>query len=119
MANEVRVKISVVSTNGGANKRMTVSFNASIAVNGGGVEEQKVGIIEEVLAVPSDVTAIGLILIKNLDSINYLQYGLTSGVYTGRILAGEGALIRLDTGSVLFLKANVELWIKKLVLPFS
>lgn len=72
--------------------------------------------VEEDLAVPADIGSAGFILLQNLDDTAYIQYGLTAGVYTGRMLAGEPALIRLDTGKVLKLKASADCNIEGIVI---
>jgi len=54
----------------------------------------------------TDITTNGWLLIENLDSTNYVQWGVATTVFTGRIAAGKVALLQLEPGKTLFLKAN-------------
>jgi hypothetical protein len=55
----------------------------------------------------TDITTFGQILMINTDATNYVDWGIATGVYTGRMLAGESAgPFRITTGVTLYLKAN-------------
>jgi hypothetical protein len=55
---------------------------------------QVIGTSEEQVAIPADVEP-GYILLKNLDTTNYIFLGATAGARTVQLLAGELALFRL------------------------
>ena len=49
----------------------------------------------------------GWMMMQNLDASNYVQWGFATGVYGGRMEAGETAgPFRLEPGAVLYLLAN-------------
>lgn len=48
----------------------------------------------------------GVVVMQNLDTTNYVRWGFSTGVYGGRIPAGEIAVFRLNPGSTLYLIAN-------------
>jgi len=65
-----------------------------------------VGTTEESIAF-SELGTQGWLMLKNLDSTNYVRWGFSTGVYGGRLEAGETAgPFRLNPGSTLFLIAN-------------
>lgn len=67
---------------------------------------QNIGIaVEEYLDITSDIGTLGYVLIKNLDSTNFVQVGLT-GSYPIKIKAGEVALFR--AGGDLYAKADTS-----------
>lgn len=104
MANEITVTTSLSVTNG----NFSYLFNpGSIQVTQntqgahGGVIT--VGTSEENLSV-GDVVTPGYLVLRNLDSANYVTYGPTTGgsMYAfGKIKAGETAILRLSTGTTL------------------
>lgn len=54
----------------------------------------------------TDITTNGWLLLENLDATNYVQWGVATTVYTGRMAAGKAALLQLEPGKSLYLKAN-------------
>lgn len=60
---------------------------------------QTVGTSEETLNL-GDVSSLGYVFVKNLDSTNYVQFGATTGVYSIHVRAGEVALWPHDTATV-------------------
>lgn len=54
---------------------------------------QEIGTSDELIAVSSDIGTQGLWYIRNLDSTNFVEIGLTAS-YTIKILAGEFAVFR-------------------------
>lgn len=55
----------------------------------------------------TDISTNGFVLMQNLDTTNYVQWGYATGVYGGRMRAGELAgPFRLEPGATLYLKAN-------------
>ena len=105
MANELRVTTKVNFSKGGA--VVTRSFSQDVTITGDAFTHgvQSVGTTEEELAQGADVGTPGYVLIKNLDATNYVEVGSTTGVYDIKLLAGEVALYRHNSGSV-FAKSN-------------
>lgn len=109
MANEIKISISATLTNG----LLSDSFNTgqlsiTQATLGAHTPVVTVGTSEEDLAV-GDISTLGFLLIRNLDSANYVTYGPKSSgsmVAFGRIRAGEAAVIRLEPGITLTWQAN-------------
>jgi len=93
----------------------TFDVTASSAVTTG---IQAIGTSEETLNL-GDVSDPGYLMIKNLDSTNFVQFNVdaTPTQYTGALKAGEFACLRLgDTASALYLKAdtascNIQYWL--------
>ena len=70
---------------------------------------KNVGTSEESIATGSfgDVTTEGWCYMRNIDATNYCQWGFSTGVYGGRMEAGETAgPFRMEPGLTLFLKSN-------------
>lgn len=64
-----------------------------------------VGTSEESVAF-GELSTQGYLVIHNLDTTNYIRWGFSTGVYGGRLKAGEYAILRLNPGSTLYLIAN-------------
>lgn len=64
-----------------------------------------IGTTEESIAF-GELGTQGWLMLKNLDTANYVRWGFATGVYGGRCEAGETALFRLNPGSTLYLIAN-------------
>ncbi len=54
----------------------------------------------------TDITTNGWLLLENLDATNYVQWGVATTVYSGRIQPGMVALLQLEPGKTLYVKAN-------------
>lgn len=110
MANELQLNVYASITNGNykatfdANSQQitqtTLGGHAPVWIVGSGAEED--------LAI-GDVSTLGWLFMRNLDSANYVTYGPKSGgsmVAFGRIKAGEAIAIRLEPGITLRAQAN-------------
>jgi hypothetical protein len=66
-----------------------------------------IGTSEETISF-GDISTKGIVLLMNLDSTNYVQWGPdSSGMKEiGRLNAGEWAFLRVDDGATLKMKAN-------------
>lgn len=76
--------------------------------SGVGQDDRKhsIGTTEESITF-TDISTNGWVLMQNLDTTNYVQWGFASGVYGGRMKAGELAgPFRMESGATLYLKAN-------------
>lgn len=67
-----------------------------------------VGTTEENTTFP-DLTNEGLLYMINLDPTNFVDWGFSTGVYGGRMLAGESAgPFRVKPGATLYAKADTS-----------
>lgn len=101
MANEITVTQKLVVENGEFSENISeVGQRFTQAAIGGHGPVLSIGTSEEDFPV-GDVTVLGWLYLKNLDSTNYVTYGPKSGgamVAFGRLEAGESALLRLEPG---------------------
>jgi hypothetical protein len=107
MANEITVTSGIRVTNGNssfAQAAKTKSFDQA-AIGGPTPGAISVGTSEESTAFP-ELTTEGWLYMQNNDATNYVQWGFSTGVYGGRLKAGESALFRMEPGLTLYLKAN-------------
>lgn len=84
------------------------------------VLRQTIGTTEETVAIASDITGgqgPGYMFLYNADATNYVQVGISTGAYFGKLKAGESAVLRIDPAvTTLYCKANtaavdLEVWI--------
>ena len=105
MANELQVTISSNFNLSGAQHNFSISDSLTVTSVPFHDKIYAVGTAEEEVTF-GDVTP-GLIILQNTDNTNFVQFGRTTGVYTGRMKAGEPACFRLDdTSTSIFLKSN-------------
>lgn len=107
MADEITVSMSMAVSNGNLSFSRNVgskSFDQA-AVGGPTPAMLTIGTIEESVAF-SELTTVGWVLMENLDSTNYVEWGFSSGTYGGRMEAGESALFRLNPSTTLYMRAN-------------
>ena len=107
MANEITVTAGLRVANG--NSLFSREFGQQTfdqaAVGGPTPGYITVGTAEESVTF-GELSTLGWVFIENLDDTNYVQWGFSTGVYGGRMEAGEPALFRLNPSSTLYLKAN-------------
>jgi hypothetical protein len=107
MANEITVSAGIRVLNGNSDfsqPSKTKSFDQA-AIGGPTPGAISVGTSEESTAFP-ELTTEGWLYLQNNDATNYVQWGFATGVYGGRLKAGEFALFRMEPGLTLYLKAN-------------
>lgn len=107
MANEISASARLRVANGNLKFEYdtgTQTFTQA-AVGGPTPGYVTIGTTEESIAF-GELGTLGWCLIKNLDATNYVQWGPATTVYVGRLEAGEFALLRLEPGTTLYLKAN-------------
>lgn len=110
MANEISLNKTLRLVNGTLSKTWT-SGNIQITQSVARMysNTQVVGTSEEVIAVGSDISTLGVCTMKNLDSTNYVVWGPESGgamVAAGRLKAGEEYTFRLQPGVTYRAQAN-------------
>lgn len=107
MANEITVTAFIQVVNGNLRDQFSIG-NQSITQTGVGGPTPgyvTIGTTEEEVAF-SELGTKGYVMMQNLDTTNYVQWGFSTGVYGGRMKAGESAgPFRMDATSI-FLKAN-------------
>lgn len=64
-----------------------------------------IGTTEESVSL-SELSTLGYCFIQNLSPTNFVRWGFATGVYGGRLNAGEIAVFRFNPGSSLFMIAN-------------
>ena len=113
MANEISIVVSMTFRKGGAEAQRAETISVDVAGDAFSHEIQEIGTADEALVEGAALGTPGYVFIKNLDSTNFVEVGLTSS-YTIKLKAGEVALFRAD--GAIFAKAdtsacNVEYWI--------
>ena len=104
MANEGKLTVSMSATGGLATGSLEKSFDW-VATQGAAQLIQAIGTTEEPIAF-TDIGTNGYIVLKNLDATNYIQVGVSTGVYAIRLKAGEVAAFHFEPGASLVAKAN-------------
>tara|TARA_R110000868_G_scaffold64237_1_gene193134 strand:+ start:100 stop:462 length:363 start_codon:yes stop_codon:yes gene_type:complete len=107
MANEGTVTAGIRIVNGNSifvQNALSKAFDQA-AIGGPTPGAISVGTSEESTAFP-ELSTEGWLFMQNNDSTNYVQWGFATGVYGGRLKAGEFALFRMEPGLTLYLKAN-------------
>jgi len=108
MADEVRVTFQMTVANGNYSDSFAKTASYSMSAIGAASGIQSIGTSEENL-VTTDITTNGFLILQNLDSTNYVDYGLdNAGTMRGigRIKAGEFAWLRMKPATSLRLQAN-------------
>lgn len=108
MANEISVTSKLSVTNGNSKWNSTAgTLTFDQATLGGPTPGYlTIGTSEESQAF-GELGTVGWVWMRNLDTTNYVQWGFATGVYGGRMEAGEPAgPFRLEPSTTLYLKAN-------------
>ena len=107
MADEITVQTLLQVRNGNLNETLSfpnTTFDQA-AVGGPTPGYVTIGTTEETISF-SELGTLGWLEMRNLDATNYVRWGFATGVYGGRMEAGEVALFRLNPGTTLYLIAN-------------
>lgn len=115
MADELSLLVRLAFSKGGASVTRAESIKVTVTGDAFSHEVQSVGTAEEELAQGAELGTPGYILIKNLDSTNYVEVGSTTGVYDIRLKALEVALYRHNSATV-YAKANTAACLVEYVL---
>jgi hypothetical protein len=107
MAGEIVVQASLRVSNGNSSFAFAPSALSvdQAAIGGPTPGFWVVGTTEESNNFP-ELTTEGWLIMQNQDATNYVQWGFATGVYGGRLKAGEIALFRCEPGLTLYMKAN-------------
>ncbi len=106
MANELKLSFSLSFSKGGVVVRRSYSDTIDVAGNVAVQSVQSIGTSEEALTIPSDLATVGYAFIHNMDATNYVNIGPATARTDFKLLAGEAAMFRLDSGSTIYVKAN-------------
>jgi len=108
MADEIRISASMSVENGNLSFSQNYGSKSYDQTNIGGPTPGmvEIGTSEETQAF-SELTTPGWVTIQNLDDTNFVQWGFSTGVYGGKLLAGDTAgPFRLNGSTTLYLKAD-------------
>jgi hypothetical protein len=104
MANEVQISATLRYSESPVSTSLSTSFFADQTGDKFMSGVQSVGTAEESLD-KGDIVTIGYIAVQNLDATNYVQFGITTGVYTVKLLPGKGCVMPWN-GQYNYIKAN-------------
>ena len=113
MADEITVTLRFGVTNGNYSPGDIAINNAKFDQAAAGADEriQNIGTSEETLG--ETLSTEGWLFMRNLDDTNYIQWGVATTDYAGRLEAGEFAIFRAEPGITVYAKANTaacDLW---------
>jgi len=105
MANELKMTINLDYLKNGVRVQKSETFQVSPIGDFSQHTQQSIGTTQETIGQSADLGTPGYLLIKNLDSTNYVEVGSTSGVYDIKLKAGEFCLYRHNSATI-YAKAN-------------
>jgi len=107
MANEITISASLRLVNGNQIFQfLPAALSITQTAQGGPTPGYWiVGTSEESNAFP-ELTTEGWLVMQNQDGTNYVEWGFSTGVYGGRLEAGEFAMFRTNPALTLYMKAN-------------
>jgi hypothetical protein len=117
MSSEIAITETVNNTTLGSSK--STSYRGDWTLKRRQVLVKNFGLAEETFSPDSDLTTVGFCWLTNKDPTNYVDWGFATGVYGGRLRAGDPPTrIFIATTSIdLFLLANtaacdveIEVW---------
>jgi hypothetical protein len=104
MANEVQISATLRYSSSPASASLATSYFDDQTGDKYQAGVQAVGTSEESLD-KGDVGTIGYVAVRNMDETNYVQFGVTTGVYTVKLLPGKGCVMPWN-GANTYIKAN-------------
>lgn len=105
MSREIQLAASVrFSKSGSIIETVLASMYVDVSGLGGIKSKVTIGTTDETLDL-GDITTPGYLVIKNLDSTNYVSWGPDGTVYPNKAKAGEFAVVRWN-GAAIHIKAN-------------
>jgi hypothetical protein len=105
MADEIRISQTLRYAKSSSSASHATSFSVTQSGDKYQAGVQIVGTTEESLD-KGDIGTIAFVAFKNLDSTNFVQMGITTGVYTIKCLAGAGGVIPWNSSTAPLVKAN-------------
>lgn len=107
MAGEIRINLQFNVDKGEFSDSFSVLNKAfdQAAIGGGTPGYVTIGTTEESVQF-TELGTEGWIILKNLDTTNYVQWGFATTVYGGRIAPASFAIFQAEPNLTLYLKAN-------------
>jgi len=103
MANELNMSIAINFLKNDASLQFSRAITVDIAGDSYVKAVQEIGTSEELLVEPDALGTPGYVYVKNLDSTNFVEVGLT-GSYTIKLLAGDFCLF--PAAAAIYAKAD-------------
>lgn len=111
MADEIYYASRIILTNGAVSDEYKFDKNLVTQTASGLFKNVwNVGTTEETLTI-TDISTLGIVYLINLDTTNYVQIGVSTGVYFCRLKPSASdipACFRLEPGVTLYGKANTS-----------
>ncbi len=107
MANELNIIAGLTFNKGGGNVSRRESLSITVSGDSFSHEIQSIGTVEEAVVQGNELGTPGYVMLKNLDSTNYIEIGSTTGVYDIKLKAGEVAIYRHNSATI-YAKANTS-----------
>lgn len=106
MANEISINVSLNVDKGNISEKFSKGYTADQTGEGGpspgyvviGTSEEEIDFAE--------LGTTGWVIMQNVDDTNYVEWGFSTTVYGGRMLAGETAGPFRSNNTSIFVKAN-------------
>ena len=106
MANEIQVSSTLRYSSSPASASLATSYFADQTGSKYQAGVQAVGTSEESLD-KNDVVTIGYLAVRNMSATNFVQLGITTGVYTIKLFPGKGCVIPWN-GQYTYIKADTS-----------
>src|SRR5438552_17367532 len=97
MAGELTLSVSVSQVKNGITFAKTWNDVFDVTGNTPISNIQNIGLTDETLDL-GDISALGFIAIKNIDTTNFVSIGYTSGTYFAKLKRGEFVVFRAGAG---------------------
>jgi len=105
MSDELKLAIILSFSKGNAKANRVENIEVDVTGDAFVHEVVEIATSETTITQKTEMGTPGYIFLKNMDSTNYTEVGVTTGVYTVKLKAGEIALYRHD-GAAILAKAN-------------
>ncbi len=105
MTDELRLGFVLSFSKGNASIKKAEHIEVDVTGDAYESAVQEVGTSEEALAQGADLGTPGYVMVKNMDSTNYVEIGSTTGVYDIKLKAGQLAVWPHNSATI-YAKAN-------------
>jgi len=116
MADELKITQQMILINGSLRKQiapttLSITQDAAQAYE----DVNSIPTSEEAVTTFGSIGTEGWCYLQNIDTTNYVEWGFSTGVYGGRLEAGETAMFRLNPAANLYLKSNTAACLVQIV----
>jgi hypothetical protein len=115
LANEITVSATLKYAKAKVSVSQGTTFVASQTGDKYEAGIQAIGTTEEALA-KGDVGTIGYLAVRNMDLTNFVQLGVTTGVYTVKLKPGEGAVVPWNASTALIKADTAQVEVEYLMI---